>query len=537
MIISRLKLTNFAVFEDREFTFTSGVNTILGRNGSGKSTILTAISIILFNHAPLPLNRLIRLGTRYAEIQLEFLHEGVTYEVTRGFGSSSKCIVKKNGKEEMNKLADFQKFLVDLFGQNLASIRESLYLSSSDLTYIFKAEPARRRVIIESMLGLDEYEKTFNLLKEPLADLQKRLNTLNSQRISIEAKLSILKDNDYNSLDEESKLLLVKQDQLEIRRKQILEGIYKRINRYDKALENINLKISEIPKNRLDKIENICYNIETLTKQFHQTGRYICPTCLQDLSWNDMSAIQEELQEQIFSLKYQAVNELSTLDNEDLEQQELNKNKKELVTLKVEEEQKLKSKEFLELEQELNKVKTELLKKQVTLEMIRKSIKESRELEESLQSLLISISEVEDQIKSLTFYREGFRQIGPYMSTLYVAEISANASYILSTIMDKQNQVFVDNEYSIEVDTIEKGLRIFQQLSEGEKAMVSIAVRLAMARLTRFNLIFLDEVTANLDTTSKTLFSDNIVNLGFNQIFIITHDGAFSEYAQNIIRV
>lgn len=536
MIIHRLRLLNFSVFEDREFNFTSGVNAILGRNGSGKSTILTAISIILFNHAPVPLNRLIRLGAKFSEITLEFTHENTSYIVTRAFGSYSKCVVFKNGREEMTKLADFQKFLVDLFGQNLQSIRESLYLSSSDLTYIFKTEPARRRVIIESMLGLDEYEKTYNLLKNPISELQKELDLLNKQKLSLEAKLSILKDNDYNTLDEKTKNLLVRQDQLEIRRKQILESIYKRINRYDKYLENINLKLSEIPKNRLDKIEEMCYNIETLTSQYHKANNSICPLCLQDLDWNSSSMIKEELETQIFFLKYNAVTDLANLDNESIESEKLNESKKQLITLKVEEESKLKSKEFLELEKELNNVKTELLKNQITLDLVRKSISESEKINNSLDKLLLEINKIETKIKKLTFYRDGFREIGPYMSTLYVSEICANASYILSTLMDRPNQVILDNEYSVEVDT-QEGQLSFQQLSEGQKAMTAISIRLAMARLTRFNLIFLDEVTANLDTTSKTLFSDNIVNLGFNQIFIITHDGAFSEYASNVIRV
>tara|TARA_E500000331_G_scaffold18812_1_gene16688 strand:+ start:951 stop:2021 length:1071 start_codon:yes stop_codon:yes gene_type:complete len=47
MPLQRLHLKNFRLFEDKIFTFSDGTNLILGENGSGKTTILESLSILL----------------------------------------------------------------------------------------------------------------------------------------------------------------------------------------------------------------------------------------------------------------------------------------------------------------------------------------------------------------------------------------------------------------------------------------------------------------------------------------------------------
>ena len=47
MPLKRLHLKNFRLFEDKIFTFSEGTNLILGENGSGKTSILESLSILL----------------------------------------------------------------------------------------------------------------------------------------------------------------------------------------------------------------------------------------------------------------------------------------------------------------------------------------------------------------------------------------------------------------------------------------------------------------------------------------------------------
>ena len=47
MPLQRLNLKNFRLFQDKTFTFSDGVNLILGENGSGKTTVLESLNVLL----------------------------------------------------------------------------------------------------------------------------------------------------------------------------------------------------------------------------------------------------------------------------------------------------------------------------------------------------------------------------------------------------------------------------------------------------------------------------------------------------------
>ena len=44
MIIKKLKLENYTVFENQQIEFNPGINVFIGENGTGKSTLLSIIA-------------------------------------------------------------------------------------------------------------------------------------------------------------------------------------------------------------------------------------------------------------------------------------------------------------------------------------------------------------------------------------------------------------------------------------------------------------------------------------------------------------
>ena len=47
MSLQRLHLKNFRLFHDKTLNFSDGINLILGENGSGKTTVLESLNILL----------------------------------------------------------------------------------------------------------------------------------------------------------------------------------------------------------------------------------------------------------------------------------------------------------------------------------------------------------------------------------------------------------------------------------------------------------------------------------------------------------
>src|SRR3990172_1393683 len=51
-VIESLRVRNFEGYKDEEFPFSAGLNLIKGRNSTGKSTVLDALSFALYGEAP-----------------------------------------------------------------------------------------------------------------------------------------------------------------------------------------------------------------------------------------------------------------------------------------------------------------------------------------------------------------------------------------------------------------------------------------------------------------------------------------------------
>lgn len=79
-VIKKLKLKNFKRFEDFEVDFTPNINLIIGDNEAGKSTILTALELVISGSA-----------ARVESIGLENIF---SMSVIKNFLSSSKEIDK-----------------------------------------------------------------------------------------------------------------------------------------------------------------------------------------------------------------------------------------------------------------------------------------------------------------------------------------------------------------------------------------------------------------------------------------------------------
>jgi DNA repair exonuclease SbcCD ATPase subunit len=124
MIINKLTLKNFQLFKEETITFDklniiSGVNfddSEQSSNGSGKSTIISAIIFLLFGDVPgLNLKELLRIGTTEAEVTGEFIIENSPVIIKRKIPSELTVFV--NGKElQANTPTLKQKVLEEYIG-------------------------------------------------------------------------------------------------------------------------------------------------------------------------------------------------------------------------------------------------------------------------------------------------------------------------------------------------------------------------------------------------------------------------------------
>lgn len=125
MILSSLHMENYKKYQNYSLDFAEGLTGIIGRNGSGKSTIFDAITFALYGDS-----RGEKETIRYAKaedkasvtVTLDFEIDGMAYRVVREFKGKALTAKAKLYKEEDELLSDgakeVTKQITQLIGMN-----------------------------------------------------------------------------------------------------------------------------------------------------------------------------------------------------------------------------------------------------------------------------------------------------------------------------------------------------------------------------------------------------------------------------------
>lgn len=139
MIINTLALHNFMSYADINLELTSvDVACLSGRNGSGKSALLDAITWALWERARAGSDELIRIGEKEMWVDMVFSYEGRTYRVRR---SRQKKLSKKGGKASSKGTLEFQ-VLMEVESDEAAEPVGAYSLGSGAINQVVASKPA-----------------------------------------------------------------------------------------------------------------------------------------------------------------------------------------------------------------------------------------------------------------------------------------------------------------------------------------------------------------------------------------------------------
>ena len=114
-MIRYVSIRDFAIIENIEIEFSSGLSVITGETGSGKSIVITAISLALGSRAD---SSLVRHGKDKAVIELAGDIEGSELVVTREINAAGKSLCRLNGRLcSLGELTSACRGLADIHGQ------------------------------------------------------------------------------------------------------------------------------------------------------------------------------------------------------------------------------------------------------------------------------------------------------------------------------------------------------------------------------------------------------------------------------------
>lgn len=184
MILTRLHLENFKKYTAYDIEFGEGLIGIIGKNGSGKSTIFEAILFALYGEAKKRGNKELVRNANASDkdavvVELEFEFEGVEYKVQREFrGKALSANAKffKNGELTTTGAKEVTSSIVKLTGMSKDAFMHTLFASQKELTSLSTLKNEDRKKMIRRLLGLEKIDFVEKELVEKSRSLGREIN-------------------------------------------------------------------------------------------------------------------------------------------------------------------------------------------------------------------------------------------------------------------------------------------------------------------------------------------------------------------------
>ena len=529
-------------------------NLVVGTNGSGKSTMLDALTFVLFNKPFRKINKsqlVNATNEKDCVVEVEFTVNNKDYLVRRSI-KPNKFDIEVNGtllhKESDDRLN--QKILEEnILKVNYKSFTQIVILGSSSFVPFMQLSTSNRRDVIEDLLDIRIFSAMNNLIKEKIRTEKEKIRALDLKRDNIKDKIS-MQENFIKELEEQGKTNIAenekKRDRLGdeicvlIMQTEDLEDDVYGLTEEQKKLTGAGDKLLLL--NTLKgKLSN---KVSTLTKE-HKffTGNRVCPTCTQD--------IEEEFR-------------LNKISDVEIKASELKKGYEELESsIKSEQERE---RQFNKLSKEISKLNNGISKnntqisgfqrqirdleseaKRFTEQLANRSTENEKliEFNSSLQTTLEESSERREEVVYHDFAYSLLKDDGVKTKIIkkYLPFINQQVNRYLQ-LMDFYINFTLNEEF---VETVRSPIHedfSYSSFSEGEKMRIDLALLFTWREVARVknsvntNLLIMDEVfDSSLDGfgTDEFLKIIRFVIKDAN-VFVISHKSELHDKFNSVIR-
>jgi len=419
-LIETLRLRNLERYRNVQLDFSAGLNLIKGRNSTGKTTLLNALTFALFGEVPearpkLLVSKLPGSGEMSVYVRFRSPVNGQIVEVERrgsldrnGDYRTGERLLRVNGRNvSLEGEEDLRSRITELLGMSLRRFINLVYIRQGRLTEVL--EPQKEQM--DSVLGitlLRELREQLDGARRELErfngkDVATELQNLEERVLELDSSLRQM-DEDIGRLNKEVQdleNLLKKAESTELtelldcirKREEVEEELKKIYSKSQELLENAGVSsIKELEEKTslcdkeletlkaarnslkkeleasMEKWLSVKSRVESLAKQVREreslagSGASKCPTCGQDLQ---PAVIQRILEEDRNSLAKASLEEADARKAYEMKNVELQKLVEKINTAEVESSRmralKNRLKEYLDSAESLVKIRSETL--------------------------------------------------------------------------------------------------------------------------------------------------------------------------------
>ena len=557
LIFKKLRYKNFLSSGDSftEINFlANNTNLIIGTNGAGKSTILDALTFVLFNKPFRKINKpqLVNSVTeKNCLVEIEFSNNNREYMVRRGI-KPNVFDIEVDGKllDKRGDDRDNQVTLEDnILKVNYKSFTQIVILGSSTFVPFMQLPAAHRRDVIEDLLDIRVFSSMAGILRDKMRVIRDDLKLLELKKTSLKEKAEM----QARFIEDVTKR---GQEHIEEKRTDITSKLFSKQELQQEnitvlgEIETLTARLEELNDagDKLRKLGGlrgkIQQKISTLTKN-HKffSDNTSCPTCTQDIDEDLKAQKIAELTKDAKKLK-KGFNELEeTIAAEEARETEFTEASKELLALN----KKVSTNNInsINFEKSITRLESEI-------ESINESINTQTESKAELKSMVSKLKDSTDGISNLReemdnhqFVSELLKDGGVKTSIIkkYIPLINKHVNKYLQ-MMEFYINFNLDEEFNETVVSPIHERFSYASFSEGEKMRIDLALLFTWREVARVrnsvntNLLIMDEVfDSSLDGfgTEEFLKIIRYVVKDAN-IFIISHKTELHERFDSVLR-
>ena len=529
-------------------------NLVIGTNGAGKSTMLDALTFVLFNKPFRKINKPQLVNTtneRDCVVEIEFEVNNREYLVRRGI-KPNVFDIEVNGNQ-LHKEADDrsnQKILEEnILKVNYKSFTQIVILGSSTFVPFMQLTTSNRREVIEDLLDIRIFSQMSNLIKDKIRIQKDQVKSMTLKKENLKDKAKMQKDfidklesdgkTSIQSSNEKIKTLMVEVDNYMEENTNLENDILKNTKEQEEVtgagdklvkLNNLKGKLSQ--------------KVGTITKE-HKffTENTVCPTCQQDIEEDFRLNRISDAQNRAKELK-EGYEELeNTIKFEQQRERLFNTLSKEITKLTHGISQNNTrisgcQRQIRDLESEIQRLTDQLANRNTEHEKL-------EEFRENLQKTIEDLSERNQEIVYHDFDYSLLKDDGVKTKIIkkYLPFINQQVNRYLQ-MMDFYINFKLDEEFS---ETVESPIHedfSYSSFSEGEKMRIDLALLFTWREVARVknsvntNLLIMDEVfDSSLDGfgTEEFLKIIRFVIKDAN-VFVISHKTGMEDRFENVLK-